>query len=229
MNFLKKFGITAGLIICGINPATASLLDIEDYGSFTRDTISGLDWLDLTETVNMSYDSVSSQTGTGGSFEGWRYASSIELSSFWDNAGGNSSIQGFSTVHEGQTDIMLDFLGITQVYGTSGLYTSNRATGILSDGAFNRFSNEIEHLIGTIQSSTDLSGTGMYGTDKFDASEAWVAPDYSHSAYGSFLVRDYAPAPTTSQVPEPPSFLLLAIGLLGFMVSSGMKKKNIRM
>jgi hypothetical protein len=45
----------------------------------THDTISGLNWLDLSETNNMSPDVVTVQLGTGGFFEGWRYATSAEV------------------------------------------------------------------------------------------------------------------------------------------------------
>jgi hypothetical protein len=45
----------------------------------TRDTSTALDWLKLTETSNRSYNDVSTQFGSGGDFEGMRYASSQEV------------------------------------------------------------------------------------------------------------------------------------------------------
>ena len=55
----------------------------------TRDTVSGLDWLDLTETNNMSYGQVSEQIGTGGQFAGYRYATNSEVVALWANFGVN--------------------------------------------------------------------------------------------------------------------------------------------
>ena len=52
---------------------------IIDNGSYTTDTESGLDWLDVTLSINRSYSDVSSQFGSGGDFEGWRYATGIEF------------------------------------------------------------------------------------------------------------------------------------------------------
>ncbi len=45
----------------------------------TRDTSTGLDWLKLTETNDLSYNYVSSQLGPGGAFAGMRYATSQEV------------------------------------------------------------------------------------------------------------------------------------------------------
>jgi hypothetical protein len=46
---------------------------IIDNGAFTTDMDFGLDWLDVTTTVDMNYDQVSAQLGDGGLFEEWHY------------------------------------------------------------------------------------------------------------------------------------------------------------
>ena len=56
---------------------------IIDNNTFTTDTESGLDWLDVTFTVDRSYNDVSSQVGGSGDFEGWRYASRQEFDTLW--------------------------------------------------------------------------------------------------------------------------------------------------
>ena len=48
---------------------------IIDNGSYTTDTITGLDWLDVTMTLNMSVNEVSNDTR----FIGWRYATTNDL------------------------------------------------------------------------------------------------------------------------------------------------------
>ena len=45
----------------------------------TLDTESGLEWLDLSETVNHSISSVDAQTGVGGLYEGWRLPTYDEI------------------------------------------------------------------------------------------------------------------------------------------------------
>ena len=79
---IKKLSFGA-LIFFSVSSASAALVD---NGIHT--TAAGLDWLDLTESDGLSYNYVSSQFGSGGAFEGYRYASSLEVSSLFDAAGG---------------------------------------------------------------------------------------------------------------------------------------------
>lgn len=60
---------------------------IVDMGSVTRDTSTGLDWLDVTFTAGMSYNQVAAELGPGGNYEGWRYASVAELDQLIINFG----------------------------------------------------------------------------------------------------------------------------------------------
>jgi uncharacterized repeat protein (TIGR01451 family) len=53
----------------------------------TRDTMTGLDWLDLTQTANRSYNDVSSQLGAGGQFAGFRYATQAEVTALFSKFG----------------------------------------------------------------------------------------------------------------------------------------------
>jgi len=60
----------------------------------TRDTASGLDWIDLTETNGQSYNFVSGELGIGGLYEGYRYATDDEVISLWSNFNINLSYDG---------------------------------------------------------------------------------------------------------------------------------------
>jgi hypothetical protein len=77
---LASLGVALGLGLA--SPADAALvevdLDIPGDGLITRDTDSGLDWLDLKVTSGLSYDDVSGGAG-GWITDGWRYAVSGEL------------------------------------------------------------------------------------------------------------------------------------------------------
>ena len=74
-------------LLCVGVAGTANANTLVDKGSFTLDTATGLDWLDLTATQNYSFNQVSSLLGAGGSFEGYRYATAAEVKTFWANAG----------------------------------------------------------------------------------------------------------------------------------------------
>ena len=63
--------------------ATASLINA---GTYMSDTSTGLDWLDLTASLDMSYDYVSSQLGPGGAFAGWQYATVAQVETLWTDA-----------------------------------------------------------------------------------------------------------------------------------------------
>ena len=51
------------------------------------DKITGLEWLDITETTNQSYNYISSQFSIGGGYQGFRYATTEEVKEFITNAG----------------------------------------------------------------------------------------------------------------------------------------------
>lgn len=53
----------------------------------TRDTVSGIEWLDLTVTSNRSYNDISSKLGSGQEFDGWRYATLSEITDFFETFG----------------------------------------------------------------------------------------------------------------------------------------------
>ena len=81
-----KYVITLFMLSNSANAAviTSDWKSVSDQ-LITRDTVSGLDWLNLTETNNMSYTAVNSQLSSGGIFEGWRYATNDEVVFLWNN------------------------------------------------------------------------------------------------------------------------------------------------
>ena len=66
----------SAFMLLGSFPAPAAIIN---NGTYTTDTATGLDWLDLTASIGLSYNNVSSQFGAGGAFAGWRYATGAEL------------------------------------------------------------------------------------------------------------------------------------------------------
>jgi hypothetical protein len=86
---LKKFPkllIISFLSLASLS-ANADLIRYDsgtDIGTYTEDTTNGLKWLDFDATVGLSQHYVSSQFGSGGDFEGARYATFDEVYSFHD-------------------------------------------------------------------------------------------------------------------------------------------------
>ena len=69
--------------------ADFSLSDLNTVGDslIMRDSATGLEWLNLTATINRSYNDVLTQLGNGGEFEGWRYATVNETKTIFSKFG----------------------------------------------------------------------------------------------------------------------------------------------
>ncbi len=85
---LKKTLALVGLLLSlSANAGIVSLGSSFGADTVTRDTDTGLDWLDVTVTRGLSYDEVTAQLGQGGAYEGFRYATTIELDALIANFG----------------------------------------------------------------------------------------------------------------------------------------------
>lgn len=85
--------IVAFICVCLVTTpfsASAELVN-EDWNggtnNLTRDTETGLRWLDLTESRALTRDHVITQFDSGGDFEGFRYATNAEVITLWSNFG----------------------------------------------------------------------------------------------------------------------------------------------
>jgi len=116
--------VCACLLVATFN-AKAALID---NGQYTTDTASGLDWLDLTETDGMSFDAVAAQLGAGGLFEGWSFASSVQVTTLFNNAGGVAPYTGWSAINNGVIAPLVVLLG-----QTTGGSVSPAAAMLMSD------------------------------------------------------------------------------------------------
>ena len=185
---------------------------IIDNGVYTTDTVSGLDWLDLTEATNRSYNDISSQLGLGGEFEGWRYASGNEVSGFLDAFGGDSDYySGWSTQNNGLFDAVASLWGDTYCAFNGCSFGDGYSLAITSDVAKLDYHYEVR----LYDYSTYLfSATN----DDINIGSFWQW-DYSrHYSYGSALVRE------ASVVPVPAAIWLFGSGLLGLIGLAKRKK-----
>lgn len=198
-----------------------------DLGTITRDTATGLDWLDVTETRGLSYDQVAAEMGSGGAYEGWRYATVTELDQliinfgytaikpvcFYGQVHCDSGIQSDSALIENMIrtlgDTQDDFLDEANAFEDVAPNGAGSVVGFLAN-----YRSPGEHVVAAI-SDYEL-------VDRDDGTPRGDAPDYVESIYffrdsdvaqvitGSFLVQ-------ASPVPVPAAAWLFGSALLGLV------------
>lgn len=172
----------------GTEPATLISLDykVRGDGLITRDKISQLDWLDVTQTVNQTFD----QVRTGPYYAaGFRHATKAELQTLFLHAGTPDDGFDLTNTYPAETQSLAQLLGVTQQTPT-GLAVS----GFTGTDFFGNTVTTATHPIGT-------SFSALLGKlNSFPISTALVIGEahftgghpFSHEAsqdYGSFLVR----------------------------------------
>jgi hypothetical protein len=210
---IKQRGIRATVALCillgsltGANPALAALID-QDWQSpgdaqLLLDTSTGLLWLDHTPTMDISYNDVTGALGTGGAFDGFRYATEAEVLHLWAEAG--ISDTNWEVVNIGEWTAVRNLanrLGTTSLLETTpegGLIYGSHALGMIDGGdpgllPDQRWVMEISYLAG--------------GTDTRTSRNHYFRDISEHDMhYASYLV-------SVTAVPLPGAFWLLASGL----------------
>jgi hypothetical protein len=200
----KALRATALLLLLGPMIANADLIsaleNMVDNGTYTSDRSTGLDWLDLSETSNATYDSAESNN------PGWRYASNLQVEdlfamffepTFVDSGNGYQESTDAASLNE--ASLFLSLLGIT--VGSDPYFT---ALGYYMD------EDSILRAMGA-EMERDVI-TGIVGPEWFI--------QYGGSArvaYGTYMVR-------ASSVPEPGSLALFGLGLAAMGLSRRKKK-----
>jgi len=192
--------VTIVFLLWNAPPAEAILYLATDpnFGpnSVTVDTSTGLGWLNLTETVGLSYNQVLAETQPGGTFSGYSFATVPEVMTLYASAGipgpgyyplSSPSIQSlFSLV--GST-WSVDGLPATQGFSATPNGTLQDCPQIYASGV----NSGLNYLV---------SGPGFYLLA--------VNPTLSATGLGSWLVKE---------VPEPSDLgicVLAAFSLIGF-------------
>ena len=213
-------------------PVHAAIMEI---GNINRDTISGLDWLDLTASQGLSMREVREQMGEGGAFQGYRYATMQEFDTLVTNFGytavnTNCKLGKFCDTEKdnhglnGQGELietMIRTLGDTQAAYYDRLIGD---IAIQADGAGGSWGilgethwlyDEWFHTARIWDNETKLNGAD-WGDHKDEVSSAMpfhmVRDTSAVWGYGSFLVKEVAP------VPIPAAVWLFASGLLSLSV-----------
>jgi hypothetical protein len=218
--FIRFILVSLTLLI--VSPAHAAIVHFVDNGPYTTDTFSGLDWLDITESTGRSYNDVTAQFGLGGDYEGWRYATVVQVNQFWENAGGTGPFHGDVIGQQSWIAGILGLWGITaaggvgnQVYAMTGSKAPTTGCSFicspdsyyvsrLSDNHFPPFNIFRQ------------AASAFY--DK-RASEGEVTR-------GSALVRDAVIAPVPAAVPVPAAIWLFGTALIG-LIGFGKRKSKV--
>ena len=218
-NWFSK-SLAMGIICCVISlgalttsPARATLIQAND-GAFgagddgfnlTQDTDTGLEWLDLTLTTDLSYNAVAG--GAGGFLAaGFSIATGSQVDTFFTNSGA-TNLSGDNLVSQfSSAQTLVNLLGCTDFCGTGG----DVSTGV-SDA--NPFGVLAALPFVRIFDDPDLGNIGQY----WGSVNCCISKDTSFETFGVFLVRG---------IPEPTSLALFAFGLagLGFMARRRRKK-----
>lgn len=196
---LRIFNFAVGiylLFFCGIVNA-----ELIDFGHVTKDTETGLYWLDLTASLNRSFNDVSSQFGIGGDFEGYRYATEAELLTFWTNAGipdiNNmpfGSVANFLPIQSLQSMVGLTFT-TTHISRSFGVIDADYVSPIFGD-TFKRVPYlEIDPTEGT--GIATLSDFGVTSPSSSVRPEQNI-PGATSGPHGHWLVSTAVPIPNSA-------------------------------
>ena len=200
---LRGVAFAASALFLAISPAQATLID---NGSYTTDTVTGLNWLDLTSSLSLgkSFNTVTGLFAT--TLAGWHYASGAQVSKLFDDAGGigpydfsGSPSANGTAAQLAPVNLLISLLGNTGSFGNGGLGITSDVAPSLShwDAAY------LNVAVGYLLVPQNWNNQ----TDTF-----------SDPALGSFLIRDAV------RVPEPASLMLFATGLMGLAAKRRRRK-----
>jgi len=214
-----------------------SRAEIIDLGHITRDTSTGLDWLDVTETVGISYETVITQFDEGGAFEGWRYATTAEFDQLINNFGytatndncprGGAYCEPSIIGNELLIENIINMLGDTYDLwaDTEGSEYDVAADGAgYSRGLFGVPSNLLYVDVGMIQDWERVNrATGISiedGEDQIYSNWTNGRRNIAYGYAGHWLVSDYSGDPlSTGPIPTPiPAALWLYVSSLTLLV-----------
>tara|TARA_R110002167_G_scaffold365832_2_gene591567 strand:+ start:2461 stop:3186 length:726 start_codon:yes stop_codon:yes gene_type:complete len=225
----KKLAASILLSAFALNSQAA----IIDNDSYFTDTETGLIWLDVSITVNRSFNDISSQFIPGGEFDGWRYATGVEFNNLLSSWTGVASISSGRTETTGTTP-SVD--GLVTLFGSTLDVLWNQRFGQTWDSQNGYNEGEgIDFTLGIIADSFDGNINQRQVAALWDNEQNGPALDFYNinhrqvivsdpkSDIGSFLVRGVSNEnDTVTSVSEPNTIFLLALGLLGL----GLGRRN---
>jgi hypothetical protein len=180
------------------NLAHAGFVQINtSFGNSTAllDTSTNVAWLHLTLTSNLSYDQVVANLGPGGIFDGWRYATPAEISTFFTDYDGG-------VVNDTLALALMNDLGgpLSDVFNPNNGFHRLSSYGVV-DKPF-----ALGHAVYGY-----IAVDNVYGPSINSNLQGSILDNFGHPSTGSWLVQTQDTA-----APEPGSFgvSLLALSLL---------------
>ena len=200
MKLWKLASVVATLILSSNANAAMVSMDLNTLGDglITHDTVTGLNWLDLSVTSGMSYNDAHTNN------PGWRYASNLEVEGLFesmfdaysDNYPDNSSrIIGTTSTQYAQLTNFINLFGSTAQ--NIGGYIASVALYVDEDGMYRAVGGTLDDAssqVFGIEHSIDFLQYAIYG----------------HPEFGTLMV-------STSPVPVPPTVWLFGSGLLSLI------------
>ena len=200
--------------------SSASLVDLNTYST---DTVTGLDWLDVTASAGLSYAAV--QGGAGGWLAaGWRYATWGQVADLFSRTIGNGTELWYADSAFTNALVLIRQLGVSISFnnteGIQQFFGAADPTEITVDGYFDDGTQN--GTVGIAEVVAQWSGGNpAVSTRWVDCPDFWAWPSVSAGAgYGSFLVRE-----SVSSVPEGQTLPLVLVGLLAAIVSRPGKRR----
>lgn len=215
MKLLRMMVLVSAIVLLVGNFSSATFIELDLYSSgdklITSDTDTGLYWLDLIVTQNLSYNDALIQMGPGGSLEGFRYATVADVDRLQVSAGlPAGTFYSSFFLYKNKMDALMDMVG-----ETTSRNGYSFAQGITSDPFVPTTSTDDRIL-------RSFSVTRAAG-----ASQGIIADDSASPYLGSWLVTTTRPS-IPEPVPEPATVLLLTSSLIGLAALSRRRKKRVR-
>jgi hypothetical protein len=203
-------GLATSLLLFGTLPSQASTL-IDD-GSYTVDTNTGLQWLDVSTTFNQSYNQVLSELSNPNSaLYGYRYATTTDIAGLIQDAGVTTTLPCNPCGPAMET--------LTNILGPSISYGGGDASTVAVIGRTADLYAPGSHYIAAIYYATDYYAELTTSVIQLHNGQLNDGLSYNPT-WGSFLVRS-SPAAT----PLPAALPLFATGL-GMMGLLGWRRKR---
>ena len=199
--------------------ANAAASTLQDFGSYTLDTTTNLDWLDLDQTFGYSPNQILSNAGVNFVSQGWRYATLDELRGLFTDAGGADTVTNYD-----HYAVATAAPGVT--WGTASLLEDLLGSGHSDNSDNYAFTGEPYASDNTLLTLgrfyTRINSTnGLYVAGLFAPASPGLAP--SSIGYSSFLVRIHGTQVATTPIPASVVMLLTALGGLGL---AGFRRKR---
>lgn len=176
----------------------AALVEVDSgfgLNSGTLDTDTNLEWLDWTQTANISFNDMALQLLAGGIYDGWRYATAAEVNTLYFSSAGFNLAAPLET-------------RAAQILTLQGLHGQTSSLGTLGDSGFADSSSygmyaDASGLGRAVTEMAVRTQDGPYSHALATPVAGSINDAFATTGTGHILVR---------QVPTPSAFALLGMG-----------------